>query len=86
MVYKRKLSGKRAIELKSCPLTEQAGFQHILRIYCQVANFYRHCSEGTMSSLTILTGRWKRDDLSYHADEEFRNKTEEGCESEVHDI
>ena len=45
MVYKRKLSGKRAKELKSLPLTEQAGFQHILRIYCQVANFYRHCSD-----------------------------------------
>lgn len=35
-VYKRKLSGKRAIQLKSLPPTEEAGLQHILRIYCQV--------------------------------------------------
>ena len=40
----RKLSGKRVIELKSLPPTEQAEVQHILKIYCQVANLYRHCS------------------------------------------
>ena len=34
-----------------------------------------------MSSLTSLAGRWKREDSSYHADEGFRNKTEEGCDS-----
>ena len=38
-----------------------------------------------MSSLTSLTGRWKREDSSYHADEEFRNKSEEGCESDGYD-
>ena len=41
-VYRRKLCGKRAVALKNLPPTEDAAFQHTLRIYLQAShtNFY----------------------------------------------
>ena len=37
-VYKRKLRGKRAVQLKDLPPTTDAAYQHLLRIYLQVLN------------------------------------------------